>query len=305
MTYMMKPMSYVLLIVLGYVLKRIGFLGEEMRKGLTKIMLNITLPCAIIQAFNGLETNATLYLIAGIGLVCSGLPILLMYAATRGGQTRLRAYRMLNIGGYNIGCFSVPLLSAFFGSAGVVSACLFDIGNAVVMTGGAYAMTSTLLKTGGDTRESAGQILLKFLKSAPFDTYLVLLAVSALGLGIPQAVFTLTQPAGQANAFIAMLIIGLAFEPARDRTLLAETARELVWRYALATVFALAICFLAPFDLLTRQVLAVVCFAPLSSLAPIYTERCKGNAALASFTNSASIAVSLVCMLALSMAFVG
>ena len=305
MTYMMKPMSYVLLIVLGYVLKRSGFLGEEMRKGLTKIMLNITLPCAIIQAFNGLETNATLYLIAGIGLVCSGLPILLMYAATRGGQTRLRAYRMLNIGGYNIGCFSVPLLSAFFGSAGVVSACLFDIGNAVVMTGGAYAMTSTLLKTGGDTRESAGQILLKFLKSAPFDTYLVLLAVSALGLGIPQAVFTLTQPAGQANAFIAMLIIGLAFEPAGDRTLLAETARELVWRYALATVFALAIYFLTPFDLLTRQVLAVVCFAPLSSLAPIYTERCKGNAALASFTNSASIAVSLVCMLALSMAFVG
>lgn len=305
MTYMLKPMSYVAVIALGFLLRRTGFLGEEARANLSKIMLTVTLPCAIVQAFNGLEPDAGMFLIAGIGLLCAGLPILFMYATTHGQDTALRAYRMLNIGGYNIGCFSVPLLSVFFGSTGVVAACLFDIGNAVVMTGGAYAMTSTLLKTGGEQRESAGQILLKFLRSVPFDTYMALLLVSALGLRIPDAVFTLTQPAGQANAFIAMLIIGLAFEPAADRALLKETARELFFRYAFASVFALALYFLAPFDLLTRQVLAVVCFAPLSSLSPIYTERCRGSAALASFTNSASIAVSLVCMLAMSVGFMG
>ena len=43
---------------------------------------------------------------------------------------------------------------------------------------------------------------------------------------------------------------------------------------------------------------------PLSSLAPIYTDRCHGDTALASFTNSVSIAVSLVIMLALGLGFV-
>ncbi|MBR2943167.1 MAG: AEC family transporter [Clostridia bacterium] len=303
MSYMTKPMSYVLVIVLGYTLKRLGFFKPEDRAVLSRIMLNITLPCAFVQAFDGLVMQPSMFLIVALGLVCAGLPLILMYLATGGVEKRLRVYRMLNIGGYNIGCFSVPLLSAFFGSAGVVTACLFDIGNAVIMTGGAYAMTSTLLKTGGEEKESAKDILMKFLRSVPFDTYMLLLLLSALGVTLPEAVFTLTQPMGQANAFIAMLIIGLAFEPAGDKALLSETARELFWRYAFAALSAAAIYFLTPFDLLTRQVLAVACFAPLSSLAPIYTERCKGDAALASFTNSASIAISLVCMLGLSMMF--
>ena len=303
MTYMLKPMSYVLVIALGFILKRAGFMAPKERATLSKLMLNITLPCAIIQAFDGMRPGADLFLIAGIGLLCAGLPILLVYMTTRGVPTALRAYRMLNIGGYNIGCFSVPLISAFFGSAGVVTACLFDIGNAVIMTGGAYAMTSTLLGTGGEEKENAKDIALKFLRSVPFDTYMVLLAVSALGLTLPGAVFTLTQPMGQANAFIAMFIIGMAFEPAGDAALLRETLRELALRYGLAIAFALALFFLTPFDLLTRQVLAVVCFAPLSSLSPIYTERCRSDAALASFTNSISIAISLVLMLALSMVF--
>ena len=75
-------------------------------------------------------------------------------------------------------------------------------------------------------------------------------------------------------------------------------------RYAIAAVFALACYFLTPFSLIIRQTLVVLCFAPLSSLAPIYTDRCRSDTALASFTNSVSIAVSLVAMLALSMIFV-
>ena len=61
---------------------------------------------------------------------------------------------------------------------------------------------------------------------------------------------------------------------------------------------------LMPFELVVRQTLCIVCFAPLSSLAPIYTDRCHGNTELASFTNSMSIAVSLVIMLTLGLTFV-
>lgn len=304
MNYMVKPLSYVLLIVLGYALKRAGFFGREDYRLMSRIMINITLPCTIVRAFSGFSRDPQMFLIVGISFVCSMLPPILMYLATPGVDTRLRAYRMINIGGYNIGCFSLPLIEAFFGGTGVVAACMFDVGNAVMMTGGAYALTSTLLKTGGETRESAGDILMKFLKSAPFDTYLIVFLLMALNVQLPEAVHTLAQPAANANAFIAMLMIGMMFEPAGDRTKLTEAARELAVRYAIAAVFALACYFLTPFSLIIRQTLVVLCFAPLSSLAPIYTDRCRSDTALASFTNSVSIAVSLVAMLALSMIFV-
>ena len=304
MAIMLKPLSYVLVIAMGYLLKCAGFFGRDDHRLISKIMINITLPCAIVQAFDGFVREGKLFLIVGIGFLCAFVPMLVMYLATGRDETRLRAYRMLNIGGYNIGCFSLPLVQVFFGSAGAVAACMFDTGNAVMMTGGSYAMTSTLLHTGGETRESAKDILLKFLKSVPFDTYMVMILLAALNVPMPHALFELTRPAGQANAFVAMLMIGMMFEPAGDKALLKETARELLWRYAFAAVFALAVYFCTPFELVIRQTLAVICFAPLSSLAPLYTDRCHSDTALASFTNSASIAVSLVLMLALSMAFV-
>lgn len=304
MDYIFKPMSYVLVIMLGYLLKRAGFFGKDDHRLMSKIMVNITLPCTIIQAFDGFERDAKMFIIVGIGFICAFMPILLMYLTTGRVEKRLRAYRMLNIGGYNIGCFSLPLVQAFFGNTGVVAACMFDTGNAIMMTGGAYAMTSTLLRTGGEERESVGDVLLKFVKSLPFDAYMMMILFAVLGVKIPSVVFTLTRPAGQANAFVAMLMIGMMFEPAGDRALLRETARELVWRYLFAAASAALVFFCTPFELVVRQTLCIVCFAPLSSLAPIYTDRCHSDTALASFTNSVSIAVSLIVMLALGLGFV-
>ena len=304
MDYIFKPMSYVLVIMLGYLLKRAGFFGKDDHRLMSKIMVNITLPCTIIQAFDGFERDAKMFIIVGIGFICAFMPILLMYLTTDRVEKRLRAYRMLNIGGYNIGCFSLPLVQAFFGNTGVVAACMFDTGNAIMMTGGAYVMTSTLLRTGGEERESVGDVLLKFVKSLPFDAYMMMILLAALGVKIPSVVFTLTRPAGQANAFVAMLMIGMMFEPAGDRALLRETARELVWRYLFAAASAALVFFCTPFELVVRQTLCIVCFAPLSSLAPIYTDRCHSDTALASFTNSVSIAVSLIVMLALGLGFV-
>ncbi len=304
MDYIFKPMSYVLVIMLGYLLKRAGFFGKDDHRLMSKIMVNITLPCTIIQAFDGFERDAKMFIIVGIGFICAFMPILLMYLTTGRVEKRLRAYRMLNIGGYNIGCFSLPLVQAFFGNTGVVAACMFDTGNAIMMTGGAYAMTSTLLRTGGEERESIGDVLLKFVKSLPFDAYMMMILLAALGVKIPSVVFTLTRPAGQANAFVAMLMIGMMFEPAGDRALLRETARELVWRYLFAAASAALVFFCTPVELVVRQTLCIVCFAPLSSLAPIYTDRCHSDTALASFTNSVSIAVSLIVMLALGLGFV-
>ena len=82
MDYIFKPMSYVLVIMLGYLLKRAGFFGKDDHRLMSKIMVNITLPCTIIQAFDGFERDAKMFIIVGIGFICAFMPILLMYLTT-------------------------------------------------------------------------------------------------------------------------------------------------------------------------------------------------------------------------------
>ena len=74
-------------------------------------------------------------------------------------------------------------------------------------------------------------------------------------------------------------------------------------RLAFACIFSLSIYHFAPLSLEMRQVLAVTVFAPVSTLAPIYTEKCKGDTAVSSFTASVSIVIGLFVMSGLAMWF--
>ena len=67
-----------------------------------------------------------------------------------------------------------------------------------------------------------------------------------------------------------------------DKSFLREAATILAVRYIAAALFALLFYFVLPFPLEIRQVLAIVAFAPGSAMSPAFTEKLKGNAALAS-----------------------
>jgi hypothetical protein len=49
-----------------------------------------------------------------------------------------------------------------------------------------------------------------------------------------------------------------------------------------------------PFELPIRQALVLLCFAPMSAVAPAFTGMCGGDEGMASCTNSLSILCSLV-----------
>lgn len=46
-----RAAAYLLIIALGVFLKKVGFFHEQDFRTLAKILLNITLPCAIIYSF--------------------------------------------------------------------------------------------------------------------------------------------------------------------------------------------------------------------------------------------------------------
>jgi len=102
-----------------------------------------------------------------------------------------------------------------------------------------------------------------------------------------------------ANAFMAMLMIGVGFRLEADRAQVCTLARMLAVRYGLAGVFALAVYFLTPFALEVRQVLVILAFAPIGSAVPGFTNELGGDVGLSSALNSLSIVVSIAAIVSL------
>ena len=64
---LIKAACYIGIIVLGYVLRRTGFFGPEAFGVLSKIVLKITLPCAIIASSAGKAIDISMLAIVLLG----------------------------------------------------------------------------------------------------------------------------------------------------------------------------------------------------------------------------------------------
>lgn len=138
-------------------------------------------------------------------------------------------------------------------------------GNAIMVTGGLYTLTSTLLKLDGE-RQTPRAVAKKLFSSVPFDAYIVLLIMALCGIRCPGVVVTFTQPLANANAFLAMTMLGLMFEPPAKPEYVRQAAKLLSVRFVFAACVSALLYFFAPFDASVRAPLAIVAFAPLSAL---------------------------------------
>ena len=307
MDYFLKSFSFIAIIILGYSLRRIGFFKANDHIFITtRIVMNITLPATVIYVFSqdlGHEWQ-WLWLVA-LGLVCCLIPLFLLFFLSKGKDTISRAFAMINVNGYNIGCFGIPVIYSFFGPASTAVVIMFDIGNAVMMTGGSFALTSILLKMSGDDGNFVANAIKKLFKSVPFNTYMLMLILFILGIKVPPFVQTIVSPIASANSFLAMLMLGMMFKVAEDKSEITLALKICGYRFAFAIIFALSFYYLLPFDESIRQIMVILAFTPISTLAPVFTDMSGGDGRLSSFTNSISIVISLLMMTVLATVFLG
>ena len=65
---LMKAGSFVAIIIMGYMLRRKGFFKEEDFYVLSRIVLKITLPAAIVTNFTGIDLKPSMLLMSMLGL---------------------------------------------------------------------------------------------------------------------------------------------------------------------------------------------------------------------------------------------
>ena len=287
----MRAGSFISIILMGYLLKKIGFFKQEDFTVLSKITIRITLPCAIITSFAGKTIDPGLLSLAFIAIGCGVVYIVTGYMINRKHNRDQQAFEMLNLPGYNIGTFVIPFAQSFLGAMGVIAVSLFDTGNAVICLGGAFSIAA-MVKDGGGF--SAKRIVKALVRSVPFMTYMTMLLLNLLKLQIPGFVMSVAGIGSNANAFMAMLMIGVGFKlELGDKKQVGTIMKLLAIRYSLATAFALIFYFLLPFELEVRQALVILAFSPIGSAVPGFTEQLKGDVGLSSALNSFAMVISI------------
>lgn len=287
-----KALAFILIIVLGYLLKKKGFFHASDFYLISKIVIRITLPAAIVSNFSRITMENSLLLMVVIGLAANIVMVSVGYLINAGKSKEAKAFDMLNLSGYNIGNFTLPFVQSFLGPVGFATTSLFDAGNAVMCTGVTYTLASMVIGKGD--KPSVKNILKSLFSSLPFDAYIIMTVLAILRIPLPSVVTSFAATVGGANAFLALLMIGIGFEIHMEKDKVSTMVKLMVLRYGTAVLFALGAYFLLPFPLEVRQALAIVSFGPVSSVSPAFTGKLEGDVELSSAVNSLSIVLSIV-----------
>ena len=299
---LLKALSFVFIIVLGYVLKKGKLFGPNDYQVVSKIVTKITLPATVIVSFSDANFDLSMITITLLSIGINVLMLLLGFLISRKKDLPLRALHALALPGYNIGAFAMPFTQSILGPGGAAITCLFDTGNAIMCTGGSYAATYSVLHKGEEGGLRLGALLKQLLRVLPFVTYLTMLALTLLNLHLPARLVDFIRPIANANPYCAMFLMGLLFELNFPKQTIQAVWRIVLIRNMVAVLLALGFWFLLPAPLIIRQTLAVLVFAPGSIMTPAFVEQCGGDASAASCAGSLCTITSIIGMIVVLLA---
>ena len=286
-----KAASLILIIVIGYVIKRIGWVNAEDFPKFSKIVLRITLPCALITSFNTFDITSNLLFLTAIGLLANLILQITGYLVNQRKGGIAQAFGIINLGSYNVGAFAMPYIAGLMGPQSIIFASLFDVGNSFGAAGIGYGWSRSVADEKQKTT-LGGFLKLMFL-SPLFDTYLILLLMRRLGLQLPDEVITFTSTVGGANTFLAMLMIGIGLELGLDAHRFKLAFKYLAIRYGFSLIFSILTVLFLPVSMVVKTILCMLFFSPIASMATGFTDEAGGDVETSAFMNSVSILIGI------------
>ena len=286
---------FILMIVVSYLLKRAGILSKEDGVAIARVVLNLTLPCAVLVSFRSFVFDWSYMLIPLISFMSNILMLSVGFMISRGKSREERIFYMLELSAYNIGNFTLAFVTGLLSTAGVVASCLFDMGNSPMSVAINAVITQIAIGDMMSHRRAFRSLLSVFTRPA-FDAYIIMLIFSALPVSLPDRVFEFAGLISPANGPLAMIMIGLMLEFRLDKSKLKEVVVVNVLRLLLAVAIAFFFFKFAPFPYEVRKAVAITAFAPISSASPAFVAEMKGDVALVGFASTVSIALALILM---------
>lgn len=281
-------MIFIIIIILGIILKRIGLFTKKDSQVVSRIVVYLTLPCALLSNANNIHITSLTFKMIMIAIVTN---LILAFIGYFLAPMKKRAPYMLCGSGYNIGNFALPFVQLFFPGTGVAYLCMFDIGNSIMGLGATYVIANSLTSKG---KMSLKKIVKRMISSIPFDTYMIMLLLALCSIHLPDYFLTVTKTIGSGNAFLSMLMIGLMIEPHIPQGDVKDIIKIILIRILGNVALVLFIIHFISLPALATKILAIALFTPVTSVAPVFSEMCHYDGDIPAVTSSISIVVSII-----------
>ncbi|RIM40243.1 AEC family transporter [Staphylococcus capitis] len=234
----------ILLIALGYFLKRINYLKATDSQVLSTLVLNVTLPSLVIVNLNSANLNMSFSILPIMMIVYGIVAKIIVIWFFRKYSNQMRGSVGMMTGSMNIGLFAYPLVNAIWPEKGMVYFGMADIGGAMIMFGLTYFVGS-YFSEGGD-QFNFKFLWKKLIQSVPLVTYIVMFTLNMSNIHIWKPAIDFFSILSKANMPLSMILLGVMLSFSIDREYLPVTIKYLCLHYGLAIVAGTLVHFFLP-----------------------------------------------------------
>ena len=234
----------ILLIALGYFLKRINYLKATDSQVLSTLVLNVTLPSLVIVNLNSADLNMSFSILPIMMIVYGIVAKIIVIWFFRKYSNQMRGSVGMMTGSMNIGLFAYPLVNAIWPEKGMVYFGMADIGGAMIMFGLTYSVGSYFSE--GEDQFNFKFLGKKLIQSVPLVTYIVMFTLNMSNIHIWKPAIDFFSILSKANMPLSMILLGVMLSFSIDREYLPVTIKYLCLHYGLAIVAGTLVHFFLP-----------------------------------------------------------
>ncbi len=290
---LLKAFSFIFIIILGFVLKKLHILKLEDRAPILNLVFYIAIPCLLISSFKTFVFSPSLIVVIFFGIIGNAFVLFVAYLCSLKSPNAFRKTCMMVPAGFSIGTFTIPFAATFLGPESLIVIAMFDIGNAVMGLGGTYAIVSGL--TGSSQRGMLKDFFKRLFTSVPFITYLTMFTISVIGIPIPPSIYVITDFAGSATMFLIMISIGIMLDLNIPKNRFLEIAKLLGIRYVTLALMACIVAFVIPISNELKLPLLFCILSPPATNAIIFAQKLNCDTSIISSVQTIAIPISIAC----------
>jgi len=276
-----RVLPVLLLVGLGALFRRSGFLGSSAVDGLRKLVLNVTLPAALFLAFLRTEMEAQ-YAVIVISVFGACLVMLAVGPwLRRGAGVRSEAMPSL-MAGFEAGMIGYALYSAIFGAQNIYRFAVVDLGQVLFVF---FVLAPVVMRWASGHAPPMAETALAFVRTPVIIAIVAGVAASVAGLAEPLESNPITEAGLQTLAMLAAvttpaIAIVIGYSTSFSAGSLSDPVRTVAVRYPIWIVSAalfswLVIDQLLGLDRLFQAAVMTMAVLPPPFVVPLYMARAR------------------------------
>ena len=284
----------ILLIALGYTLKRINYFKANDSQVLSTLVLNL----------NEAKLDVSLSILPIMMILYGVITKVIIVWFFIKYDNQIRGATGMMMASLNIGLFAYPLVEAIWPETGMIYFGMADIGGAIIMFGVTYFVGS-YFSSGGDSFDFK-YLGKNLLKSVPLMTYIIMFILNMMNIHFPDPVIDFFSVLSGANMPLSMILLGLMLNFSIDKRFLPIAIKYLVAHYGLGIIAGLLVHFFLPVnDEMIKTTLQVAWLLPVGVAIIPYSIQFKYKTLpLVGMVTNLTIVISIIILYIYQMLFV-